>query len=329
MGSLMEALKAALRTTSAETPDGAAPLPPVPPLAALPPDAWQQAYGDDAAGAGRARPHAPPAVEELELELLLEGTYQLHGHDFRGHQREPVRRKLEALMAELGLATLSALQDRVLHEPAAASALLRALYVAPAQMFDDPQEAALLRMSLGVCLYGAALPRIWLADCAGAAQAWTMAILLEQEQLGTQTEIYATVASDEQLEEAQRASLPLDRLTDLQGNYVRSGGSGRLLDYFEVDGDRAVLLPQLRSRITWAQYNLVTDSSFNEFQLILCRRAMADYGPALRQRVLHLFHDSLAPFGMLALDRPLDADDPMAKLYQPVFPHQAWYKRTG
>jgi chemotaxis protein methyltransferase CheR len=315
MGSLMEALKAALKSPGSET--------------GAPADALAQIQAEAAALPGRPRPHAPPVVEELELELLLEATFQLYGHDFRGYERDVLRRKAGAVMAQLGAATLSALQDRVLHDPAAASALLRGLYVAPALMFDDAQETALLRMSLGVCLYGAALPRVWLADCAGAQQAWTMAILLEQEQLGTQTEIYATVASDEQLAEVQQASLPLERLAELQGNYIRSGGSGRLLDYFEVNGNRAVLLPQLRSRITWAQYNLVTDSSFNEFQLIVCRRAMADFGPALRRRVLQLFHDSLAPFGMLALDRTLDAGDALAPQYQAVFPQQPWYKRTA
>ncbi len=331
MATLMEALKAVLKPSVGETgatpgtPSGAAP----PPLAGLPLDAWEQSRAEAATLAERARQHVAPVVEELELELLLEATFQLYGHDFRGYERAALRRKVEAVMAQLNLATLSALQDQVLHDPAAAGTLLRGLYVAPALMFDDPQEAALLRMSLGVCLHGAALPRVWLANCAGAQQAWTMAILLEQEQLGARTEIYATVASDEQLAEAQQASLPLDRLTELQGNYTRSGGTGRLLDYVEVEGNRAVLLPQLRNRITWAQYNLVTDSSFNEFQLILCRRAMADFGPLLRQRVLHLLHDSLAPFGVLALDRPLEPDDGLAQLYQPVFPQQPWYKRTA
>ena len=331
MATLMEALKAVLKPSAGET--GATPAARLaeapPPLAGLPLDALAQTRAEEAALAGLPRLHVPPVVEELELELLLEATFQLYGHDFRGYDRAVLRHKVDAVLAQLGTATLSALQDQVLHDAAAAGTLLRGLYVAPALMFDDPQEAALLRMSLGVCLHGAALPRVWLADCAGAQQAWTMAILLEQEQLGARTEIYATVASDEQLAEAQQASLPLDRLTELQENYARSGGSGRLLDYFEVEANRAVLLPQLRARITWAQYNLVTDSSFNEFQLILCRRAMADFGPLLRQRVLHLFHDSLAPFGMLVLDRLLEPDDALAPLYQPVFPLQPWYKRTA
>ena len=296
------------------------------------PDTAEHSPASGAGGGpgGNAAPRAaPPAVEELELELLLEGVHQLHGFDYRGYERAILRRKSKALMAQLGVATLSALQEQVLHEPAAAAALLRALYVTPATMFDDPQEVSLLRMALGVCLHGAALPRIWLADCAGAQQAWTLAILLEQEQLGARTEIYATVANDALLSEAQETTLTLEQLAQLQLNYQRCGGSGRLRDYFVFEGERAVLAPALRSRITWASYNLVTDASFNEFQLISCRRALPDFGPVLRARVLHLFHDSLTHFGVLALDRPLDAGELLAASYQPLLPPAPWYRRIA
>jgi chemotaxis protein methyltransferase CheR len=277
------------------------------------------------------RRHSPSSVEELELELLLEALFQCYGYDFRGYERAVVARKVQALRAELGLATTSALQSRVLHDYEAYSALQRALYVAPALMFDDPQEVSMLRLSLGASLYGAALPRIWLADCAGVQQAWTLAILLEQEQLAPRTEIYATVASDTMLADVQQASLPMARLGELQANYVRSGGTGKLIDYFEVsaDGLHAVLKPHLNSRITWAQYNLVTDASFNEFQMILGHRALPDFGPALRKRVLQLFDDSLVPFGILALDRPLDQHDPLSHRYKPLLAHQSWYKRIA
>lgn len=277
------------------------------------------------------RRHSQSSVEELELELLLEALFQCHGYDYRGYERDVVRDKVHRLMARLSTPTISALQARVLHDPAACDEFLKALYVERALMFDDASSTALLRMSLGVCLHGAALPRVWLADCAGAQQAWTLAILLEQEQLGARTEIYATVASDALLAEARQASLPMARLRELQGNYIKSGGVGSLIDYFEVnaEGTRAVLLPRLNNRITWAQYNLVTDASFNEFQMILADRALADFGPALRRRVLQLFDDSLAQSGMLVLDRLLGHDDPLARHYKQVFQHQPWYKRVA
>lgn len=277
------------------------------------------------------RRHSPSSVEQLELELLLEALFQCYGYDFRGYDRDVVARKVLALQAQLGLATISALQSRILHDCEAYSALLRALYVTPALMFDGAPEVSMLRLSLGACLYGAALPRIWLADCAGAQQAWTLAILLEQEQLGARTEIHATVASDAMLDEVRQASLPMARLGELQANYARSGGAGKLIDYFDVgaDGLHAVLKPHLDSRITWAQYNLVTDASFNEFQMILGHRALPDFGPALRKRVLQLFDDSLTPLGVLALDRPLDPHDPLSHRYQPLPARQSWYKRIA
>src|SRR5471032_2676663 len=276
---------------------------------------------------------ARPEVEELELALLLEALVQRYGYDFRGHERGALKRKLRGALAQRGLRTLSSLQDSVLHDDAAAADLLRALHVPPSTLFDDAQEALQLRALLGPALHASALPRVWLADCAGAEQAWSLAILLHEQGLLARTEIFATVASDALLAEAREASLPLARLEAAQQHYARGGGTGQLSDYFQAAGpagaQRFEPLPQLGARIIWAQYNLVTDASFNEFQLIVCRRALPDFGPLLRQRVLQLFHASLAPFGVLGLDRVLDADDALAAQYQPLLPELPWYKRTA
>ncbi|NHZ65414.1 chemotaxis protein [Massilia sp. CCM 8694] len=266
--------------------------------------------------------------DKLEIDLLLEGVFQRYGFDFRAYDRPGLKRRVLGLMAERALATVSLLQDRVLHDPAAASALLRALSVRPAFLFDDPEQVRQTRKVLA-CLGASALPKVWLPECAHVEEAWSLAILLAEQQMHHRTEIFATVANEELLAEALEASIPMERMAQYQENYLKSGGTAKLTDYFDVRGKRAVLLPALRSRITWAQYNLVTDASFNEFQLIVCRRALADFGPVLRQRALRLFHDSLALFGVLGIDRELAPGDTLAASYRPVFAHQAWYKRVA
>jgi chemotaxis protein methyltransferase CheR len=269
------------------------------------------------------------ATEELEIELLLEALFQHFGYDFRSYDRPALRRKLHAVMLARGLNTVSSLQDRVLHDPLAGPALLRALSVQPAALFDDPAQARQLRIVLASCLRASAVPKVWLAECAGPEQAWSLAILLAEEQLHLRTEIYATVANDEMLATANLASFPAERMDQYQESYFKSGGTAQLSDYFEVRDGRATLLASLRNRITWAQYNMVTDASFNEFQIIICQRALPDFGPLLRQRVIRLFHDSLSLFGVLGLDRAIAAGDPLAASYQAVFPHQPWYKRIA
>ncbi|MFL6658937.1 MAG: CheR family methyltransferase [Massilia sp.] len=268
------------------------------------------------------------ATEELEIDLLLEAVFQRFGFDFRAYQRAGVQRKLHALMDTRKLATVSQLQDRVLHDPHALAALLRALSVQPAYLFDDPQQARLLRSVLAACLRASALPRVWLAECAGVEEAWSLVILLADEQLDARTEVFATLANEEMLAQVDDASIPIERMAEYQENYLKSGGTANLADYFDIHGKRAVLKAHLRKRITWAQYNLVTDASFNEFQLILCRSALADFGPVLRQKTLKLFHDSLALFGVLGLERELDRSDALQANYVPLFAQQPWYKRV-
>ncbi|MDN4039611.1 chemotaxis protein [Massilia sp. YIM B02443] len=269
-----------------------------------------------------------PALEELEIDLLLEALYQRHGLDYRSHDRALLRRRLQEVVARRELATVSRLQEQVLHAPGAALDVTRALAVPAASLFDRPEWARRQRSALSNSLRPTALPKVWLPEAAGVGEAWTLAILLAEEKLYGRTEVFATLASDELLLEVREATLPAAQLLAAQPGYEASGGAGRLADYFEVSDGRARLLPRLRERITWLQYCLVTDGSFNEFHAILCCRALPDFGPVLRQRVLRLFRDSLALFGVLGLDRVLDGTDAGAADYQPLFEDGAWYKRV-
>jgi chemotaxis protein methyltransferase CheR len=224
---------------------------------------------------------------------------------------------------------LSGLQEKVLHEPATASALLRKLSPVPAALFDNPGHTQRLRTVLAPSLRAWPLPRVWIAECAGVGEAWTLAIVLAEEGVLGKLDIHATLANEELVADMQDAWLPVADLDAAQTRYAASGGHAALSTYFEVRDGRARLQPQLRRRITWSQYSLVTDASFNEFQAIVCSSVLSDFGPVLRQRVLRLFHDSLARFGVLCLDRPLAVSDAHAGTYQAIEGDRPWYKRVG
>jgi chemotaxis protein methyltransferase CheR len=269
------------------------------------------------------------AIEDLETELMLEALFQRFGYDFRAYDRPALRQKFAGAMRARGAATLSGLQEKVLHEPEAASGVLRALSVAPSALFDNVEFAARQRSVLAPALRGWPVPRVWIAECAGVGEAWTLAIVLAEEGVLGKLDIHATLANEELVAQNQDAVLPVAELEAAQQRYRDSGGGGNLAAYFEVRDGMARLQPQLRRRITWSQYSLVTDASFNEFQAILCCHALADFGPVLRQRVLRLFHDSLARFGVLCLDRPLSVSDTHAGAYQAIEGDRPWYKRVG
>ena len=55
--------------------------------------------------------------------------------------------------------------------------------------------------------------------------------------------------------------------------------------------------------IVRAQHNLVTDASFNEFQVILCRNVLIYFNARLQDHIHHLLYESLAESGILALGK--------------------------
>src|SRR5690349_19331137 len=59
-----------------------------------------------------------PELERLEIELLLEAIYRHYGFDFRSYAYASIRRRLWRRIEADGLETVTALQDRVLHDPA-------------------------------------------------------------------------------------------------------------------------------------------------------------------------------------------------------------------
>ncbi|WP_019141602.1 CheR family methyltransferase [Noviherbaspirillum massiliense] len=270
------------------------------------------------------------SIEDLEIDLLLEGVFQLSGHDFRGYRRGLLARKLHALMQAAKLNSVSMLQDRVLHDPHMLETLLRMLGAKTAGLFDDPAHFLALREALGPWLRSCPSPKVWIAECTSAEDIATLAILLAEEGVYDKTQVFATAANEGLLEEASRGILAAERIREYEDNYRRSGGKHALADYCREDKGHIVLLPRMLSNITWAQYSLATNASFNEFELIVCRGTLGEFGAPLRRRTLQLFHESLPVFGMLSVDQANEmACEPFASRYKSICANQGLYRRMA
>ena len=84
-------------------------------------------------------------------------------------------------------------------------------------------------------------------------------------------------------------------------NYIRAGGTRAFSEYYVAAYDGAQFARSLVENVVFAQHNLVSDRSFNEFNVIVCRNVMIYFDRSLQARVHRLFYESLAMFGVLAL----------------------------
>lgn len=244
---------------------------------------------------------AEASVEATEMRLLVEGIYERYGLDFREYSPASLTRRVQGFLSLSRLQTVSALQDRVLHDPKEMTSLLFALTVNVTTMFRDAGMYKVLRGQVIPALADGRFLRVWLAGCSTGEEAYSLAILLSEEGLYDNARIYATDLNEEVLEKARSGIFRLERMKEFTANHIAAGGKRAFSDYYAARYGSAVLSPELKRNIVFAQHDLVTDASFNEFGIILCRNVLIYFNKSLQDRVHRLLYSSLSVGGYLCL----------------------------
>ena len=242
-------------------------------------------------------------LERIEIKLLMEGIYRHYGFDFRDYSMPSLKRRVWKRVYAEGLTTVSGLQEKILHDPACMERLLLDLSINTTAMFRDPTFYLRFREKVVPLLRTYPFVRIWHAGCSTGEEVYSMAMLLQEEKLLDRCRIYATDINEAVLQRAKDGIFPLNTMQENTSNYIAAGGNGTFSEYYTARYDYAIFRPALRENVVFAQHNLVTDSSFNHFNVIFCRNVLIYFNTALQERVQRLFLDSMEMFGILGLGK--------------------------
>ncbi|MGO4889394.1 CheR family methyltransferase [Anaerobacillus sp. MEB173] len=240
-------------------------------------------------------------LENIELDLLLQGIFLKYGFDFRNYARSSVKRRIWQRIHTERLKTISGLQEKVLHNPKMMDKLFHDFSINVTEMFRDPSFFKAFRTKIIPVLREYPYIRIWHAGCSSGEEVYSMAILLHEEGLYKKARIYATDMNESLLEKAKKGCFPLTKMKDYTKNYHQAGGKKAFSEYYTAQHDSVEFHPFLKENIIFAHHNLATDHSFNEFHVILCRNVMIYFDETLQHRVHQLFFDSLSLHGFLGL----------------------------
>ena len=243
------------------------------------------------------------SVEDLEIQLLLEGILHRYGYDFRHYAPASLRRRICSIVDKESLPSISALQERILREPAYMARFITSRSVPVTSMFRDPSFYRAVRDEVVPVLRTYPFVRIWHAGCSTGEEVYSLAIVLTEENLYDRCRIYATDLSDATLQRARRGIYDLSRMRDYTHHYQLYGGQHDFSSYYTADHARVIFRPRLRKNIVFSQHNLASDGPFNEFNLILCRNVLIYFDRTLRDQVLRLLDSSLCRFGVLGIGR--------------------------
>lgn len=240
-------------------------------------------------------------LKDEEVNILLNDLLEQYGYDFTDYSFASVKRRLQRVFINDRFPSFAEFRYKVRNDESYLTHLMEQITVNVTEMFRDPAFFQALRKQVLPVLATYPLIRIWHAGCSTGEEAYSMAILLKEMNLLHKSVIYATDINESVLDKARKGIFPLAFMQQYSQNYLQSGGQHDFSQYYAANYEYAKFSESLGEKIIFAAHNLVTDRSFNEFQLIICRNVLIYFNKELQDKVLHLFSDSLEQLGFLAL----------------------------
>lgn len=268
-------------------------------------------------------------LERIEIELLLQGIYTWCGYDYRNYAYSSIKRRIWHRMYAENLSSITGLLEKILHDPECLKRLIADFSINVTEMFRDPLFFLTFREQVIPLLRTYPSIRIWHAGCATGEEVYSMAMLLHEEGIYDKTKIYATDINSDVLKKAKSGIFPLENMKKYTNNYMQAGGKCAFSDYYNVTTNGVKFHSFLTKNIVFAQHNLVTDRSFNEFHVILCRNVLIYFDKSLQKKVHQLFYESLGMFGILGLgDKETILYTNKADCYEEISKGQKLYKKV-
>ncbi|MFC0343211.1 CheR family methyltransferase [Epilithonimonas hispanica] len=269
----------------------------------------------------------PSIVKDEELEYLIKDIYDLYGYDFSMYSKASFKRRINRICVIDKFASFAELRYTIINDQDYLKRFVEEITVNVTEMFRDPDFFLSLREKVLPQLGTYPLIRIWLAGCSTGEEAYSVAILLKEAGLYDKSLIYATDINPSVLETARAGVFPLQQMKLYSENYHLSGGKEDFSKYYIANYDVAKFDRSLQKKMIISTHNLVSDSSFNSFQLIICRNVLIYFDKELQERVFKLFDNSLENLGYLALgSRETLRFSDLGKDYQQVDNQRIWKK---
>lgn len=235
------------------------------------------------------------------IEILLSDVLEVYGYDFTGYSRASLKRRMVRLYELDGFVSFAEFRYKIRTDSGYFKRFMEQITINVTEMFRDPEFYKTLRHDILPRLGTYPFIRIWIAGCSTGEEAYSVAIFLKELKLLHKSLIYATDINPTVLETAAQAIIPMGKIKMYTENYIAAGGTEHFSDYYSANYSLGKLKDELKSNIIFSTHNLVSDNSFNEFQLILCRNVLIYFDRPLQSKVFELFDNSLEKFGYLAL----------------------------
>ena len=240
-------------------------------------------------------------IGEAEVEDLIAVINDYAGYDFSEYSMPSLLRRFQRYFTTNKISNLESLREELKENSSALNHLIEELTVNVTEMYRDPLFFAALRNEVFPFLKTLSHIKIWHAGCSTGEEAYSMAILLKENNLLDKSIIYATDINQTVLAKAREGRYSMESMKEYALNYKESESQGDFLSNFQMRDGFACVDDSLKEKIIFSSHNLVTEGIFNQFDLIVCRNVLIYFNKPLQDQVFNTFYKSLNENAFLAI----------------------------
>ncbi|HKL10975.1 MAG TPA: CheR family methyltransferase [Clostridia bacterium] len=242
-----------------------------------------------------------PNVDTKDLKRFLKVLKQFSGSDFTSYALGGVERVVKGMMRKNGMDSFLDFEEKIFQSREFYCHFIDAMSIGHTSFFRDREFYRILRENVIKRLAVHPHFKVWSAGCSGGMEPYSIAMLLMDEGLLGRGVVYATDFNEISLREAKNGLYSMEEFESMLVAYREMGGEGEPEEYFINRGGYVEVDSKIRDKVNFFRHDLTIDSSFNTFELILCRNVLIYFEDSLKKRVLKLLHDSMAHNGFLCL----------------------------
>jgi len=232
------------------------------------------------------------ALSEVDFASFKRKVQAAYGVNLDAYKRPQMERRLRANMDRCGALTFIQYYAIMRKDSVVLDEFLDRLTINVSELFRNPEQFEVLRKEI--------MPRllarrgglsVWSAGCSYGAEAYTLAILLDELAPVGRHSVLASDIDDRMLARAAGGVF--------QEAEVANVSKPRLLKYFDRGPDGYTARPVLRQMVSFAKLDLLRDPFRTGFDLIACRNVVIYFTDEAKSQLYRRFCQSLRPGGCL------------------------------
>ncbi len=233
--------------------------------------------------------------------FLLDEIFNQYNYDFRLYKIDMVTRRVNVFMIKHDINNIRDAIALILFNHSAFKAFFLDLSINVTEFFRNPHSFENIKKFINIVYKNSKHIKIWSAGCSSGKEAYSLAMVLDSIGKLDKSIIYATDFNSVILEDAKAGIYSNTAFDVLKRNLAMSPENNYIENYIVKYDNFMLIKEKIVEKVLFLQHNLATDSSFNEFDIIICKNVIIYFNEDLQNRVFSLIYDSLRFGGYLVL----------------------------